>query len=195
MSSNNDILWLTTLDVLEGEEYPEMHVFREVLDFLWAFKFTNGDESKGRNYSFDNMIGVACWLKMFGQFDESSNLPLWGHHMLRPDNAAFFLYSKHPRIGFFFIWIKSIALWISVLRKTRKDRNGLTYFDTDGINLGRLILMSHKMPVTEWVFNKLIKIMWGHWTAPMIHYHKGSSNILQKEIHSWLVNIGVDTNT
>lgn len=179
-NTNNNILFECQLDILRGESNIE--TYTEIRQYAHKWRMYCGDEGEsGENYSFDNWIGVACWIQRYSYFLKSE-VPLWGHHTLRPDNFAFFLYYKYPTLGIFFIWIKQIAMSISVLRDKRIDHYGNEYRDTDGLILGKLILMSFKMPITSWVWHKIVNKKWGCWQNAFRHYHSNNPNDIQKKI-------------
>lgn len=79
------------------------------------FRTLPGDPNP--RFSLDQMSAVAGFARSTGNLSLLKALPLFRKYSLRPDNFCYLLYCKYPLLGFWFLWITSIAMIISCCRK------------------------------------------------------------------------------
>lgn len=87
-------------------------------------------------FSLDNMVAVSGFARKTKSKHLLEGLPLFRHYSLRPDNFIYLLYCKYPLIGFWFLWITSIAMIVSCAR-TDNGTSGklLSYVKYKGANM------------------------------------------------------------
>lgn len=148
--SDNEILFQCEADILNEKKEYHLDVYRFISD--WNI---NKGREINNNFSHDNWTGVYCWVNMFNK-NLIEDLPLFGHHALRPDNFCFYFYAKYKWIGWIFLPIISLSMIISMLRVWRKGKNGEQYIDTDGKLLAFFKCKSFNFRITKWILDFII---------------------------------------
>jgi len=135
--STNEILFDCVADILNNSPDHAQNVY----DFVHDFHITGGKEIRN-NFSKDNWIGIACWNE---KFDRGVDVPIWGHHMWNPFDAAFFLY---VRIGWVAFPLR-VLIFLAAMHPAYRIYKKKT--DTEKATSGKL-LEYYKCKAFKWNF-------------------------------------------
>jgi len=118
--TTNEIMFDCQVDIANKDFNTETAV--KVAKFVNKYFKYNGDEKLAQeNYSSDNWEAVYEWYYKYAR-EEMKELPLFGHHSKNPFDFIFFLWLKHPYIGFVFFPLVYLDIFIAAVKPYKMNQ-------------------------------------------------------------------------